>query len=256
MPIVRINGANHYFAHVPKCSGQSVEYYLRARFGSLALSDDAHFSPGPERTWSRCSPQHIPWECLQRILPTDWIASCFTMVRHPLRRLVSEFNVQSAYYRSLPPGMTIDEWFDDYLAAGDAAFFAHDCHLTPNVAFFPEDCAIFRLEDGHAPLVAHLDGLAGNADGPRAVGHENKLRMQGPEDFRDVPVTRALVDRVAAYYAEDFSRLGYEPDAFGEAMTKVRLNRKRLFGTQVVVPSAVSIRWLGRRLTPRARRVS
>ena len=44
MPIFRHDGALYFFAHVPKCGGQSVEDYLSRRFGPLAFLNNDYYA--------------------------------------------------------------------------------------------------------------------------------------------------------------------------------------------------------------------
>jgi hypothetical protein len=210
MPLVRIGSDIHYFAHVPKCGGSSVENYLTARFGSLALVNTRYLSrPEPQR-WTKSSPQHMTLDALGGLIPADWIASSFAVVRHPVKRLISAFQYQVEKEGTVSALWTVDDWFDDWLGRADAQPFLYDNHLRPMSDLVPADAAAFRLEDGMAGLVAHLDALAGNSQGPREIAHENARKGKSPAHA--VTPTDATLTRIAAYYAEDFRRYGYDAD--------------------------------------------
>ena len=113
MPIFRVGDRLHYFAHVPKCGGSSVERYLRARFGALAFVDSRHLDRPAALRWSRSSPQHLALSDFRRLVPSEWISSSFAVVRHPQNRLISAFRFQVEVERSIAAIWTIDEWFDD-----------------------------------------------------------------------------------------------------------------------------------------------
>ena len=107
---------------------------------------------------------------------------------------------------------TIDEWFDDWLGRKDADPFRYDNHIRPMVELVPEGPAFFRMEEGLAPVVAHLDHHAGNTDGARTIAPENvrKKKMAGEaQRLTPSPETRA---RIADFYAEDCRRFGYAID--------------------------------------------
>ncbi|MEM8752556.1 MAG: sulfotransferase family 2 domain-containing protein [Pseudomonadota bacterium] len=211
MPFYMPDGRLHYYAHVPKCAGISVEAHLERRFGALGFRDDDHNRRWPERArWSRSSPQHILWDDLVRLVPEDWIASVFTVVRHPVSRLVSAFNFQATKMRIIPPGLTIDDWFEDYLSLRESYPFDHDNHLVPQSAFAPASAAFFRLEDGLAAVSAWLDERFG-ADGGEGIGHMNESAPDEARFFEEKGVSAALAARVAEVYAEDFERYGYAP---------------------------------------------
>lgn len=217
MPIFRINDKLHYYAHVPKCAGSSVEAYLARRFGPLAFVNTRFLAdPEPQR-WTKSSPQHLPLDAFCKLIPEDWIASSFAVVRHPLKRLVSAFRFQVEVEGTVAPLWSIDEWFDDWLKRKEAEPFLYDNHIRPMADLVPADAAFFRMEEGLDPVVAHLDRLAGNKDGERTIAPENVRRKKMGTDAQRLtpsPETRA---RIADYYAEDFRRFGYSIDAIPES---------------------------------------
>lgn len=211
MPFYKPDGRLHYYAHVPKCAGISVEAHLEARFGDLGFRDDDYNRRWPERSrWSRSSPQHILWRDLTRIVPESWIASVFTVVRHPAARLVSAFNFQATKARTIPPGLTIDAWFEDYLALRESYPFDHDNHLVPQSDFAPASAVFFRLEDGLAAVSDWLDERFG-AGGGDGIGHMNESAPDEARFTEEEGISDALAARIDEVYAEDFARYGYEP---------------------------------------------
>jgi Sulfotransferase family len=208
MPIFRINNDLHYFAHVPKCGGSSVETYLKDRFGPIALWDISRFNQQPDQRWSRTSPQHIPAAALDQIIPADWLLSSFAIVRHPVRRLISAFFYARDVFGRIPLSTEFNAWF-----AGAAALIMDDpfClagHFAPQSSFVPKDSRIFRLEDGLHHIIPYLDKLAGNEDGPREMPTRNIGRWRR-EEPPPVP-TMATLDLACRIYAEDFARFGYD----------------------------------------------
>ena len=208
MPLFRITDKLHYFAHVPKCGGTSVDSYLTARFGSLGLSE----GPRPPKIaaadrWSRSSAAHIPVAALFRFMPRDWLQSSFAVVRHPVRRLISVYFYARDVTRAVPSGLGFDDWCQQVLPGIADDPYRFDGHLLPQVAFIPKDSTIFRLEDGLDPVIPYLDGLAGTTDGPRQIGAENvgswRAREAAPTPS---PETLALI---ASVYAQDFAAFGY-----------------------------------------------
>jgi len=210
MPLFRCAGEIHYFAHVPKCAGRSVEIYLEARFGELGFLERDFRAIPLEQRWSKSSPQHIPASLAMRLFPADWIASSFAVVRHPVSRVVSSYNYYLASVRTIPAALGIEEWFDEYLAFKRRFPYWLDNHLRPQVEMVPEAAAVFRLEDGLGALVEHLDHLAGTTTGPREIPHEHGTPT--PPGMVKIPLSAAFSSRLEAYYAADYRRFGYDPD--------------------------------------------
>lgn len=208
MPVFRVGPELHYFSHVPKCGGSSVELYLQRRFGTLAFVD---YSPmdreAKRRRWTRTSPQHVGWSEFARLVPADWIVGAFGVVRHPEARLVSayhHFTDSIADATDCPP---LDVWFQAWLDRED--FYRFDNHLLPQSELVPDWATVFRLEDGLDAVIPYLDGIAGKRGGPRALPAINR-RAAGAARPR-ATISEPLAGLVARFYAEDYARFGYEP---------------------------------------------
>lgn len=210
MPIFRNNGDQHYFAHVPKCGGQSIENYLEGRFGTLGFIDN-QFSHSPRKMrWLKSSPQHCTADDLAQLFPSDWFASSFALVRHPLERLVSAYNFQSTTWRHVPVGMSIEEWFDEYLDLVKISPFYQDNHLRPQTDFVPKDAAVFKLEDGFSAVVAYLDKLTGTGSPDISVEHLNPTRPALSNYYEERALSPAFIEKLNGFYRADFERFGYD----------------------------------------------
>lgn len=209
MPFFRINHELHYFAHVPKCAGASVEVYLRKRFGELAFLNGQFFNVPECHRWTRSSPQHVDVASLKLLIPPKWIASSFAVVRHPVIRLRSAFDYQRVGEKSIPEDTDINKWLEDWAKARHAQPFQFDNHARPANDFVPKGAKGFRLEDGIDGVVEHLDKLEGKARGGRAISHQNKSRS-GANYLQDQSeLTDASLDLIAEIYKADFDRFGY-----------------------------------------------
>ena len=209
MPFFQIDRELHYFAHVPKCAGASVEVYLRKRFGKIAFANSQFYNLPEAQRWTKSSPQHIDREALGRLVPPGWIASSFGIVRHPVTRLRSAYDYQLTGEKTVPEGMDINAWFLDWVAQRDRMPFRYDNHPRPAADLVPHGATVFRLEDGLEGVVAYLDGLAGNSDGPRKMPHENKSRGGVSYAAGQAPLSDEVLGVIAKVYAEDFKRFGY-----------------------------------------------
>lgn len=213
MPLTRLpDGRLLLFAHVPKCAGTSVEHYLEAAFGPLALLDRT-FTALPEgRRWSKSSPQHVDAETLARLFPPGFLTASFALVRHPVTRMVSVFRWQ----RDIESTIAQDTSFVDWLASlteRPRRRWAYDNHVRPMTAMVPDDAAVFRLEDGWASVIDWLQALVGpDRPLPRVMPERNILdRRLAFEKRSGAPVQPGpeALALIAQIYAADFARFGY-----------------------------------------------
>jgi len=211
MPMVRISGLLIYFAHVPKCAGTAVERYLKRRFGPLALSDPRHGLDGAR--WSGTSPQHIDAGALARLIPPGFCDGGFAVVRHPAERLRSLFRFQRDVEQAIAPDMTLATWLEALPDRQAADPFYLDNHPRLMCDLVPDDCTVFRLEDGLDAVVDWLDEVAGADDGPRVIapanGYAGKLAEAGRDPGPDPAMTADVLERISEIYAADFARFGY-----------------------------------------------
>lgn len=208
MPIFRINTQLHYFAHVPKCGGTAVEGYLTARFGPLGLFEqNRHLIPLDQR-WSRTATEHLSVNELKNVIPADWLASSFAVVRHPLRRLISAFFFSRDMTRHTALGADFNAWALEQLQKVPTQPYLLEGHLRPQSELVPQTARIFRLEDGLEPIIPYLDGLAGNTEGPREIAPRNVGKWRNDE-AEPVP-SDAVLALIAKVYAADFARFGYD----------------------------------------------
>ncbi len=206
MPLFRVNGQLHFFAHVPKCAGTSVEHYLRERFGGLAFYDNFYTQTPAHTRWSNTSPQHIDTASFYKLIPENWLASSFAVVRHPVKRVISAYHFQAEVEGKLNHDHSIDDWLAAWIATADTKGFLYDNHLRRQTELVPDDAQIFYLEHGLDGVVGYLDALAGNSNGPRSILGDN-VRKAG--DKPAITLSDASLALIADYYAADFARFGY-----------------------------------------------
>ena len=215
MPIFIHSGEMHYFCHVPKCAGTSVEYLLEQEFGELLLLTRSHFSLPAERRWSRTSPQHIAYEDLRQLFPVKRLASSFAIVRDPLARLISAYK-HAWRHRELAQGTSLERWFDDYLLLRQSYPYAYDNHLRPQVDFLLPGAKLFRMEDQMDQLLVWLQQTFGiNPDA--TLDHHNTGEL-ATRDLRveKRPISAGFLDKVTEFYAADYRQFGYEMPVSGQ----------------------------------------
>ena len=213
MPLARIGPKLVYFAHVPKCAGTAVEEYLQERFDKLAFVDRRYAKL--QEPWTSTSPQHVIWQDLKRLFPPGFFNASFAVVRHPVARLRSVFHWQRDWVRSVPEDITLDGFVDLVSQADPDSSYEYDNHLRPMHQFLGPHTRVYRIEDGLDPLVRWLDKVAGNEDGPRQISRRNetaqRLEVRG-KIYAPQPISDATHARIAALYADDFTRFGYDAE--------------------------------------------
>ena len=225
MPLYRINDRIVLFLHVPKAGGSSVDSFLSAH--GMAVPEGEML----QRTWAPCPPQHFHAGMWRQMIPTALPDLVFAVVRHPARRLESEF-----FYRHLRRGRTrrigldprirpfaemdgparsryFARWAQDALRRQARDAFHLSNHLRPQVEFADwPGLLTYRLEDG---LTAALSDVASRLDlpAPAVAPRENMAAssLSAAEARLDWP--RALCERVRQVYAADFRHFypGEEP---------------------------------------------
>lgn len=213
MPIFRADGKLVLYAHVPKCGGSTVSWYLAERFGPLAFHDMRYVERDPRSQWSRTSPQHIDRTSLARLFPKGFFDATFTIVRHPVDRLVSAFHFQIEVEQRVPVTTTFSEWLEDVAEQQAENPFIFDNHVRPMNDIVPTGAQVFHMEHGLDALVPWFDALTGTQTAPRALPRINERGNYAKVDSgaRVRPTDRDL-DWIARIYARDFDRFGYVVD--------------------------------------------
>ncbi|WP_425003632.1 sulfotransferase family 2 domain-containing protein [Mycolicibacterium sp. S3B2] len=227
MPVLTVGGKNILYIHVPKTGGTSVEKLMRSYGGVL-------WSYSPRRKGLPCTPQHFHSELLAtafgatadesgREHPFDFV---FMTVRHPVKRLLSEYRYQrtlgeesdiplllkdrfaSARFSGPARMLSFDLWCRYAVARfGRNSYFA-DNHLRPQSDFDIWDASVFRLEDGLDAIRNRLDKVIGT---PGCLPSEpsRKARHSAGDTNRLSSTTRKLI---AKHFDNDFSRFQYRFD--------------------------------------------
>ena len=103
MPFFKAQDRLIYYAHVPKCGGSAIAYYLEDRFGTLGFYDNSfHKKRFLNRAWTATSPQHVDAQTLQSLIPLAFFDAMFAVVRHPVPRTVSTYHFQREVEGRIP----------------------------------------------------------------------------------------------------------------------------------------------------------
>lgn len=205
MPIFKIKNKLIYYAHVPKAGGSSIADFFNDLGACSAFTFGEQWRQKPRDRWSSTSPQHIDAKSLAELFPDNFFDACFTVVRHPEDRIISEYKFRAGRSK-IHASLAFNDWLHIVMAASRANPFSFDGHIRPQTDFIPGNCKVFKLEDGLDTLNEWLSGII-DVELPSTglMPHSNKSREMAvtPDD-----ASRALIN---SFYSADFAEFNYEP---------------------------------------------
>lgn len=195
------------FIHIPKTGGTAIEAYFQG------LGFASYFDPPSYRAvrpYLRVPPAHYDYGFLSRLVNLDSLYS-FAVVRHPVRRMVSEYKwaLEKTTLAGPMSGMDfstfIRRMFEQYKRDENTAAG----HFKPQIRFVGDKVSkIFKYEAGLDNVVARVlqdVGLAFEGQPKLPVVNESSTRKVVPSQ-NDIALIREV-------YAEDFEAFGYDPEA-------------------------------------------
>lgn len=195
------------FIHVPKTGGTAIETYFRG-IGLTGYFDPATYMP--IRPYLKLPPAHYDYGVLNRLYNLDSLYS-FAVVRHPVRRMVSEYKwaLEKSTGAEALAGKSFGDYirfmFDHYrrdenVAAG---------HFKPQIRFVGDKVSkIFKYEAGLESIIAHVLKDVG-----LSIERQVKLPVVNSTSGRKVVPSAEDIALIRDFYAEDFKAFGYEAEA-------------------------------------------
>ncbi len=197
------------FIHVPKTGGTAIETYFRA-IGFAGYFDPPTYMP--VRPYLKVPPTHYDYGVLKRLYNLDALYS-FAVVRHPVRRMVSEYKwaLEKSTVAATLAGMSFADYLtfmfeqyrrDENVAAG---------HFKPQVRFVGDKVSkIFKYEAGLENIIAHVLKDVG-----LAFEGQVRLPVVNHTAERKVEQSAEVIDLIREFYAEDFTAFGYNSEGMG-----------------------------------------
>lgn len=202
MPIYRIGSTKVLFIHIPKTAGMALDAHLKAHSTAAIFSDRLVMPKGV------FGPRHQPARVLTKVFLPEMIDYAFTVVRHPVARLVSEYRYQrrgSAFQLSRFRFMGFDTWLRYSMWRIRSHPNWRGGHFRPQTDYLCFDAQVFRYEDG---LEAVMQGVS-RATGVEIPFHTPERNVSAP---REVRMSKASLDLILQSYAADIDRFGYAAD--------------------------------------------
>lgn len=204
MPIFRIRNKLIYYAHVPKAGGSSVADFFHDIGARSAFAFGEQWRQRPRDRWSSTSPQHIDAKSLSELFQNSFFDACFTVVRHPEDRIISEYKFRAGRSK-IHAALPFSDWLHIVMAASQANPFVFDGHIRPQTDFIPDNCKIFKLEEGLDKINEWLSGVV-DIELPSTgfTHHSNKSQ--------NINITPDNQSRwlINDFYSSDFKQLDYK----------------------------------------------
>lgn len=204
MPILTRGETRILFIHIPKTGGTYVEDLFRAN------GFQVHFwQPKRVLPVQSISLQHLHAAPLAMMMDLSAFDYIFTTVRHPFRRLLSEYKMREPEGR-----IGFGDWASGALSdvAEDPATL--DNHMRPQTDFLLPGGRVYRQEDGFdAAFTEKLASEAGVELDIKTVQRRRDNAAWHANTANTLHLGPTERSRFLAYYAPDFERFGYDRDA-------------------------------------------
>jgi len=204
MPVFFKDTRRILYIHVPKAGGTSIEAFFEANGFKSAYIDRGE-SPESLNGVRRCSPQHMHAAQLQALFDPALFDFVFMTVRHPVRRLLSKFVMDTGETENVTR-------FEDWILRVFSNVFVEpsfmDNHLRPQVDFLLPQARIFKLEDGFDDTFVTRLEVESGFEFPVAMIPREMHAGLGAPDFDQV--RPGIRDLIRTYYVRDFVTFGYQ----------------------------------------------
>ncbi|WP_404324925.1 sulfotransferase family 2 domain-containing protein [Cobetia sp. UIB-001] len=144
MPIIYKDDISIFFFHIPKCAGTSIEKAFVNNDFLMDLHNPKHAYKPLSRLF-KCSPQHYHYNMVSSIVDLSSFDYCFTVIRDPIDRLISEYKMRAKHHVN-PPGFNV--WLKRINSLYKKNPFILDNHIRPQSDFIGGEVKVFDLSQG------------------------------------------------------------------------------------------------------------
>jgi hypothetical protein len=197
VPFFYNNKNSVLYIHIPKTGGSSIEEFFSSNYSTI-LFDINKVKSLPT------SPQHFDRNILKSLFRETENIDSFTIVRHPIERLISEYKFRQFGDKK---GVLFDISFDVFV---DAVFkyykfnsFCLDNHIRPQSEFILEKTKIHKFEDGFSQQI--FPKLAVEYD----IAYSGEPYHQKKSNLYKVNCTRYTLQKINEFYKADFILFNY-----------------------------------------------
>jgi hypothetical protein len=199
MPYFRVSDQNVLFLHVPKCAGSSLTEMVT---DLPQCTGHGLYRKGRESLdyeVKKCPPQHFHAAILDAMLELDRFDLVFTVIRDPLKRLLSEHAM--CLLRGDSGEQDFNAWYVLARQLRAENSFVWDNHLRPAVDFMLPSARVYTLECGLPWIWEDLCRRLAITTSGYAVKHTRPRQSMPTLEEKVSTETRQLVRQD---YAEDY----------------------------------------------------
>ena len=188
--------------HIPKTGGTSIGQF----FKSVGFSEHFGVEHQVIRPQMICPPQHYDYDILTRLFNLDLFHYSFAIVRHPIKRMISDYKWAMTKSTLPDKNMRFSDWFELSISLYNKNQYFLANHIKPQAFFVgPKIKRIFNYEDGLDNIMSMVFSDLGLVSSkPFLIPNVNV------SSALSVDISKADAAEIRKFYAKDFELFGYD----------------------------------------------
>ena len=219
MPIFKRGDTKIFFTHIPKTGGTYItSSFINSGFEVCLAIGNLFNSSTIDNSLIECiklkaSPHHIHGDQVRMIIQRENINANFAVVRHPVDRLISEFNfrmsakrTEHVYPEDGSASVVFDKWVSRVFNGYQNNNYILDNHIRPQNEFILSDTIIYKLEHGYKDICKQLrEGIAGGD----FCGLKRRVFKTPHKYITRNELLDTTLEKILLFYEQDFKILEY-----------------------------------------------
>jgi hypothetical protein len=160
----------------------------------------------------KCPTQHFDYNILNNLVNMEAFHYRFTIVRHPVEKLKSDF-IWSTRTLKQNERPTFADWFENCQRQFQKNKYFLDNHIRPQVEFVGPDVKVYKYEDGLNSIVKNIFSdlrISLDKDIDIPLLNTSAEYLKDGQRSRDVIVLDSEMKKIREIYARDFEMFEYQ----------------------------------------------